>query len=116
MKGLNMYKILNLIFFKRLFFWGYLTFNPLLPQSRDYLEKAVSAIEAGLFKEALNQLDIAQLKNPNNAEVYKLKGLLHEAINENNKAITAWKNCINNTKDSDLINEATIHLKNLQED
>ena len=40
---------------------------------------------------------------------------LHEAINENNKAITAWKNCIKNTQNNDLINEAKIHLNNLQE-
>ena len=45
----------------------------------------------------------------------KLIALLHEAINENNKAITAWKNCIKNTQNNDLINEAKIHLNNLQE-
>ena len=36
-------------------------------------------------------------------------------IYENNKAIRAWKNCIKNTQDDDLINEARIHLNNLQE-
>ena len=93
----------------------FLLFNPLYPQSGKYLEKAVMAMEAGLFKEALLQLDIARSKEPNNAEVYKLIALLHEAINENNKAITAWENCIKNTQDNDLINEAKIHLINLQE-
>jgi hypothetical protein len=31
------------------------------------------------------------------------------------KAIDAWNNCIKNTNNNDLINEAKIHLKNLQE-
>ena len=92
-----------------------LLFVSLYPQSGKYLEQAVSAMEAGLFKEALIQLDIARSKEPNNAEVYKLKALLHEAIYENNKAIRAWENCIKNTQDDDLINEARIHLNNLQE-
>ena len=92
-----------------------LLFGSLYPQSGKYLEQAVSAMEAGLFKEALIQLDIARSKEPNNAEVYKLKALLHEAIYENNKAIRAWKNCIKNTQDDDLINEARIHINNLQQ-
>ena len=92
-----------------------LLFGSLYPQSGKYLEQAVSAMEAGLFKEALIQLDKARSKEPNNAEVYKLKALLHEAIYENNKAIRAWENCIKNTQDDDLINEARIHLNNLQE-
>ena len=101
--------------FSTSFIMFFLLFNPLYPQSGKYLEQAVMAIEAGLFKEALKQLDLARLEEPNNAEVYKLIALLHEAINENNKAITAWKNCIKNTQNNDLINEAKIHLNNLQE-
>ena len=97
------------------FIMFFLLFNPLYPQSGKYLEQAVMAMEAGLFTEALKQLDLARLEEPNTAEVYKLKALLHEAINENNKAITAWKNCIKNTQNNDLINEAKIHLNNLQE-
>ena len=68
--------------------------EPIYSQSGTYLEEAISAMEAGLFKEALKQLDIARVKEPNNAEVYKLKALLYEAINENNNAISAWRNCI----------------------
>ena len=90
-------------------------FIHLSAQSGQQLEKVVFAMEAGLFNEALNQLDIAQSKEPNNAEIYKLKALLLEATNNNRKAIEAWKNCIKNTKNIDLINEAKIHLKNLQE-
>ena len=72
-------------------------------------------MEAGLFQEALNQLAIAQSKEPNNAEIYKLKALLLESTNDTRKAIEAWNNCIKNTHNNDLINEAKIHLKNLQE-
>ena len=90
-------------------------FIPLSAQSGKQLEKVVFAMEAGLFEEALNQLAIAQSKEPNNAEIYKLKALLLEATNDSRKAIDAWKNCIKNTKNNDLINEAKIHLKNLRE-
>ena len=72
-------------------------------------------MEAGLFQEALDQLALAQLKEPNNAEIYKLKALLLEATNDNRKAIKAWNNCIKNAKSSDLIKEAKIHLKNLRD-
>ena len=91
------------------------TFIPLSAQSGKQLEKVVFAMEAGLFQEALNQLAIAQSKEPNNAEIYKLKALLLESTNDTRKAIEAWNNCIKNTNNSDLINEAKIHLKNLQE-
>ena len=89
--------------------------KPIHAQSGTYLKEAIIAMEAGLFKEALKQLDIARVKEPNNAEVYKLKALLHEAINENNNAISAWNNCIKNTKNKNLIREAKIHLDHLQE-
>ena len=97
------------------FIMFFLLYNPLYTQSGKYLEQAVMAMEAGLFTEALKQLDLARLEEPSNAEVYKLIALLHEAINENNKAITAWKNCIKNTQNNNLINEAKIHLYNLEE-
>jgi len=88
--------------------------EPIYSQSGTYLKEAISAMEAGLFKEALKQLDIARVNEPNNAEVYKLKALLYEAINENNNAISSWNNCIKNTKDKNLIHEAKIHLDHLQ--
>ena len=110
-----MHKMINAKIIKIIFFLIFLLFIPLSAQSGKQLEKVVFAMEAGLFHEALNQLEIAQSKEPNNAEIYKLKALLLEATNDNRKAIEAWKNCIKNTKNSDLINEAEIHLKNLQE-
>ena len=107
--------MINIRIIKKIFFLVFLIFIPLSAQSGKQLEKVVFAMEAGLFQEALNQLAIAQSKEPNNAEIYKLKALLLEATNENRKAIDAWKNCMKYTKNSELINEAEIHLKNLQE-
>ena len=104
----------NIRIIKKISFLVFLIFIPLSAQSGKQLEKVVFAMEAGLFQEALNQLVIAQSKEPNNAEIYKLKALLLEATNEDRKAIDAWNNCIKNTKNSDLINEAEIHLKNLK--
>ena len=106
---------MNIRIIKKIFFLVFLIFIPLSAQSGKQLEKVVFAMEAGLFQEALNQLAIAQSKEPNNAEIYKLKALLLESTNDTRKAIEAWNNCIKNTNNSDLINEAKIHLKNLQE-
>ena len=50
---------------------------------------------------------------PLNAEVYKLKALLHEALNEKNKALNSWNKCIQHTNDKDLLDEAKIHINNL---
>jgi tetratricopeptide (TPR) repeat protein len=109
MKEISMQKIITILFITLS-----ILLEPIYSQSGTYLKEAISAMEAGLFKEALKQLDIARVKEPNNAEVYKLKALLYEAINENNNAISAWSNCIKNTKDKNLIREAKIHLAHLK--
>ena len=109
MKDISMRKYITILF---------ITFSillePIYSQSGTYLKEAISAMEAGLFKEALKKLDIARAKEPDNAEVYKLKALLYEAINEYNNAISAWNNCIKNTNDKNLIHEAKIHLEYLE--
>ena len=107
--------MINIRIIKKIFFLVSLIFIPLSAQSGKQLEKVVFAMEAGLFQEALNQLVIAQSKEPNNAEIYKLKALLLEATNKNRKAIDAWNNCIKNTNNSDLIKEAKVHLKDLRD-
>ena len=107
--------MINIKIIKVFFFLAFSIFIPLSAQSGKQLEKVVFAMEAGLFQEALNQLVIAQSKEPNNAEIYKLKALLLEATNKNRKAIDAWNNCIKNTNSSDLIKEAKVHLKHLRD-
>ena len=106
---MKIFKKINLIICLLIIF-----LNPIYLQSGKHLKNAISAMEAGLFKEALKQLDIAEVKEPKNAEVYKLKALLYEAINENQNAISAWNNCLINTKDKNLIKEAKIHLDHLK--
>ena len=103
------YKKINLIICLLIIF-----LNPIYLQSGKHLENAISAMQAGLFKEALKQLDIAVVKEPKNAEVHKLKALLYEAINENQNAISSWNNCLINTKDDNLIKEAKIHIDHLK--
>ena len=92
-----------------------LTNNYIFALPKNPLQKAIAAMELGLFNEALKQIEIAKITNPKNAEVYRLKALLHEANGDYNKAITEWKNCKQNTNNSDLMNEADIHLKNLED-
>ena len=79
-------------------------------QSDDYLKRAISAMEVGLFEESLKQLNKALKNDYNNAQIYKLKALLYEALSENESSILAWKDCIRYAKNQDIINEATIHL------
>ena len=107
--------MINFKIVKMIFLLVFSVLFPLSAQSGKELEKVVFAMEAGLFQEALNQLAIAQSKEPNNAEIYKLKALLLEATNDNRKAIDAWNNCIKNTNNSDLIKEAKVHLKHLRD-
>jgi len=114
MEDKSMKKIIATNFISVLFITFSILSEPTYSQSGQYLKEAIIAMEAGLFKEALKQLDIARAKEPDNAEVYKLKALLYEAINENNNAISAWNNCIKNTTDKNLIDEAKVHLDHLQ--
>ena len=62
LKEISMQKFITILF---------ITFSillePIYSQSGVYLKEAISAMEAGLFKEALKQLDIARVKEPNNA-------------------------------------------------
>ena len=91
-----------------------LTFSsPLSGQSDNYLKRAISAMEVGLFEESLKQLNNALKNEPKNAQIYKLKALLYEALSEDENSILAWKDCIRYAKNQDIINEANIHLEYL---
>ncbi len=91
-----------------------LTFSSaLFGQSNNHLKRAISAMEVGLFEESLKQLNNAVKNEPKNAQIYKLKALLYEALSENENSILAWKDCIRYAKDQDIINEANIHLEYL---
>jgi len=91
-----------------------LTFSsPLSGQSDNYLKRAISAMEVGLFEESLKQLNNALKNEPKNAQIYKLKALLYEALSEDENSILAWKDCIRYAQDQEIINEANIHLEYL---
>ena len=84
-------------------------------QQKDHLYRAISAMEIGLFDESLKQLYKASKKDPTNAQIYKLKALLYEALNDNQNAIISWNKCIKYSKDKNMTNEANIHLEYLNE-
>ena len=72
-------------------------------------------MEIGLFDESLKQLNKASKTDPTNAQIYKLKALLYEALNDNQNAIISWNKCIKYSKDKNMTNEAKIHLDYLNE-
>ena len=84
-------------------------------QQENHLHRAISAMEIGLFDESLEQLNKALKTDPTNAQIFKLKALLYEALNDNKNAIISWNNCIKYSKDKNMINEAKIHLDYLNE-
>ena len=84
-------------------------------QQKNHLHRAISAMEIGLFDESLKQLNKALKTDPTNAQIYKLKALLYEALKDNKNAIISWNKCIKYSKSKDMINEAKIHLDYLNE-
>ena len=86
-----------------------------LGQQKNHLHRAISAMEIGLFDESLKQLNKALKTDPTNAQIYKLKALLYEALKDNENAIISWNKCIKYSKNKDMINEAKIHLDYLNE-
>ena len=84
-------------------------------QRENHLHRAISAMEIGLFDESLKQLNKASKTDPTNAQIYKLKALLYEALNDNENAIISLNKCIKYSKNKDMINEAKIHLDYLNE-
>ena len=84
-------------------------------QQKNHLHRAISAMEIGLFDESLEQLNKALKTDPTNAQIFKLKALLYEALNVNQNAIISWNKCIKYSKDKNMTNEANIHLEYLNE-
>ena len=82
---------------------------------KNYLQRAISAMEIGLFDESLKQLNKASKTDPTNAQIFKLKALLYEALNDNENAIISWNKCIKYSKDKNMTIEAKIHLDYLNE-
>ena len=90
--------------------------NIIFSLPNDPFVKALSAMKAGLYKDALTHLAEAQNTDQNNPEIYRLKALLHEALDERKEAIDAWKNCLLFSKNRLIKKEAKIHIQNLTQD
>ena len=63
----------------------------------------------------LRILNKASKIDPTNAQIFKLKALLYEALEDNENAIISWNECIKYSKDKNMTNEAKIHLDYLNE-
>ena len=85
----------------------------LAAESDDTLAKASKALKAGLYKDALSLVIEAHQSDQDNPEIFRLKALLHEALDEPNEALTAWKNCLKHSRDKLLTEEATVHIQSL---
>ena len=87
----------------------------LLGGSGDAMAKASAAMKAGLFNEALTHVNDAQSLDQANPEVYRMKALLHEVLDQPEQAVSAWKSCLDHSKDEKLNTEAKIHIQILSE-
>ena len=99
---------------KYLAYFIFLTF--LIADPSDKMAKASAAMKAGMYKEALKHLEDIEITDSSNPEIYRLQALLHEALNEDEKAIIAWKNCLKYSMDESLSSEAKIHIQSLSPD
>ena len=106
-------KIIKYIF--QLIFLSTFFLNFSFAQQKNHLHRAISAMEIGLFDESLKQLNKALETDPTNAQIFKLKALLYEALNDYKNAIISWNKCIKYSKDKNMTIEAKIHLEYLNE-
>ena len=78
-----------------------------------FLSKATLAIKSRNYKEALVHISKAENNNQKNPELFRLKALTYEMLDEPLKARIAWKKCLKYAKDLNIKREAKIHIKNL---
>ena len=80
----------------------------------NHLYNASLALRSGMYEEALVHIYESKKINPTDAQIYKIEGLLHEALGNNKGAIESWKNCLKYSKGKQkLSEESKNHLKNL---
>lgn len=85
----------------------------LLAGSNDALSKASAAMKAGMYKEALGHISVSQQSDMTNPDIYRMKALLHEALDEPNHALIAWQYCLKYSKNEILSSEAKVHIQSL---
>ena len=85
----------------------------LFSNDNSFLSKATLAIKSRNYKEALVHISKAENNNQKNPELFRLKALTYEMLDEPLKARIAWKKCLKYSKDLNIKREAKIHIKNL---
>ena len=90
-----------------------LTTTLLLGGSGGAMAKASAAMKAGMYKEALGHISVSQQTDMTNPDIYRMKALLHEALDEPNHALIAWQYCLKYSKNKILSSEAKVHIQSL---
>ena len=90
-----------------------LTTTLLLGGSGGAMAKASAAMKAGMYKEALGHISVSQQTDMTNPDIYRMKALLHEALDEPNHALIAWQYCLKYSKNEILSSEAKVHIHSL---
>lgn len=90
-----------------------LTTTLLLGGSGGAMAKASAAMKAGMYKEALGHISVSQQTDMTNPDIYRMKALLHEALDEPNHALIAWQYCLKYSKNEILSSEAKVHIQSL---
>ncbi len=88
----------------------------LLAGSNDALSKASAAMKAGMYREALDHISVSQQTDMTNPDIYRMKALLHEALDEPNHALIAWQYCLKYSKNENLSSEAKMHIQSLSQE
>ena len=88
----------------------------LLGGSGDAMAKASAAMKAGMYKEALGHISVSQKSDMTNPDIYRMKALLHEALDEPDHALIAWQYCLKYSKNEILSSEAKVHIQSLSQE
>ena len=98
----------------KIFYFIFLTIF-IYAENSNSLLKATSALNAGMYEEALFHSENAIKENPTNPILYQMKALLHEALGQPDEALNAWKNCLKHAKKKKVKKQALNHIEILSE-
>ena len=91
-------------------------FNTINANDSNSLFMATAALNAGMYEEALIHINKAKINDPTSSEVYQMKALLHEALDQPKKALAAWNNCLKYSKNKKVKKQAKNHIRILSEE
>ena len=91
----------------------YLTFfvATIYGQNSNSIMQATAALNAGMYEKALVHIKDAEEEDPTSPNLYQMKALLHEALNQPKEALEAWKSCLKYSKDKKVKRQAKNHIK-----